>query len=281
MIPFDFEYYRPASVDEAAALYRRLDEQGKSPLYYSGGTEIITFGRTGRLRTGAVIDLKGIRECGELAVRDARLVLGSAITLSRLHDSRAFPLLGETAAGVGDRTSRNKITLGGNICSRLIYREAVLPLLLADSVVRIAGPLGARQAPIVQAFDRTLQLGRGEFLVRVETEARYASMPYAVVKRRQVAAIDYPVVTVAAMRVGAGIRAACSGVCAFPFRSPAVEEALNERGPSPQERIARAIERLPGPIHEDSRSSAEYRRHVLALALADIMRRLGGMTDAG
>lgn len=275
MIPYDFEYYRPASVNEAVNLYRQLDTQGKRPLYWSGGTEIITLGRLNQVITGAVIDLKAIPECREMSVREDKLILGSALTLSELYDSRVFPLLGETGGEVADRTSRNKITFGGNICGRFIYREAVLPLLLTDSVVRIAGPAGGRQAPITQAFDQTLQLGKGEFLVQTVTDESYRRMPYITIKKRKVAAIDYPVVTAAAIRTGSGIRVAFSGVCAFPFRSEAIEARLNLRDIPLNERVEQAIALLPAPILSDIKASAEYRGLILKLTLEDILKALG------
>jgi xanthine dehydrogenase molybdenum-binding subunit len=226
--------------------------------------------------TGAVIDLKRIPECRVLTVRERKLILGSALTLSELYDSRVFPLLGETGAGIADRTSRNKITFGGNICGQFIYREAVLPILLTDSEVRIAGPGGFRQAPIVQVFDRSLQLGKGEFLVQTLTDESFTSMPYVTVKKRKVAAIDYPLVTVAALRTNSGIRVAFSGVCAFPFRSTAVEAILNRRELPLKARIDQAIEQLPAPILDDIKGSSAYRELVLKLTLDDAFRVLGG-----
>ena len=80
------------------------------------------------------------------------LVLGSCITLSALSMVNPFPLLSESATGVADQTARNKITLGGNICGRIHFREAVLPLLLADSRMVIAGSQGVREVPIHDVF---------------------------------------------------------------------------------------------------------------------------------
>jgi CO/xanthine dehydrogenase FAD-binding subunit len=276
MIPYNFEYYLPGSLQEAVALFRQLDAQNKHPLYWSGGTEIITLGRMNRVYTGAVIDLKRIPECRMLTVRERKLIVGSAVTLSELYDSRMFPLLGETGAGIADRTSRNKITFGGNICGKFMYREAVLPLLLTDSEVRIAGPGGVRQVPIAQVFDRTLQLGRGEFLVQTLTDLSYTKLPYVTVKKRQVAAIDYPLVTVAALRANSGIRLAFSGVCAFPFRSAAVEAILNRRELPLKVRIDQAAGQLPAPILHDIKGSAAYRELVLKMVLDDTLRALGG-----
>lgn len=275
MIPYDFDYYKPATIQEAVDLFQRLDEQGKRPMYLSGGTEIITLGRRNFVYTEAVIDLKQIPQCRSMAVKEQKLVLGSALTLSELHDAKVFPLLGETGAGIADRTSRNLITLGGNLCSRFIYREAVLPLLLTDSELTIAGPAGIRQLPIGQIFNGTLQLGRGEFLVHSMTNTLYLSMPYVTLKKRKVAAIDYPVVTLTALKTTSGIRFAFSGLCEFPFRSAGLEGVLNERNLPVEERIRLAAAQLPAPILSDIKASAPYREFVWKTALTDILSILG------
>ncbi|UUZ84865.1 FAD binding domain-containing protein [Paenibacillus sp. P26] len=94
MISFDFDYYRPASAAEAVRLFQQADAEGKQPLYYAGGTEIITMARLNQLWTGAVIDIKGIPECRSMEVQKDRLVIGSAVTLTALSEARLFPLLG-------------------------------------------------------------------------------------------------------------------------------------------------------------------------------------------
>ena len=58
-------------------------------------------------------------------------------SLNKITDSKLFPLLGQTVKQIADHTSRNKITIGGNMNSELIYTESVLPLLLVDAKVKI------------------------------------------------------------------------------------------------------------------------------------------------
>jgi xanthine dehydrogenase molybdenum-binding subunit len=101
-------------------------------------------------------------------------------------------------------------------------------------------------------------------------------MPYVTVKKRKVAAIDYPLVTVAALRTNTGIRVAFSGLCAFPFRSAAVETILNRRELPLKARIDQAVEQLPAPILDDIKASSAYRELVLKLTLDDTLRVLGG-----
>jgi CO/xanthine dehydrogenase FAD-binding subunit len=129
VISYDFDYYKPVSIDEALQLYRSLQGEGKQPVYYSGGTEIITLGRVNRIVTGAVIDLKGIPECLALQMENDQLVIGAAVTLTTVQESNLFPLLSKVISEIAEHTARNKITLGGYICGNIYYREAVLPLL--------------------------------------------------------------------------------------------------------------------------------------------------------
>ena len=49
MIAFDFEYYKPSSMAEAIETFNMFREQGKNVMYFSGGTEIITFARVNKL----------------------------------------------------------------------------------------------------------------------------------------------------------------------------------------------------------------------------------------
>lgn len=272
MIPFDFEYYRPDSIPEAIRLFHQLDQEGKRPLYYGGGTEIITMGRLQLIRTKAVIDIKEIPECNVCEWHDDKLLLGATVTITNAQEAEVFPLLGETAGRVADRTARNKITIGGNVAGRICYKEAVLPFLLADSTFVIAGTEGMKYVPAHQAFVGKLQLQRGEFLVQMITERRYVIAPYYSVKKRQLEKIDYPLVTVAAMKYDDEIRMACSGLCAFPFRSLRMEVDLNHKHIPFEGRIERALTHIPAPVLDDIRGSRDYRTFVFQFVLQSVLR---------
>ena len=83
MLPFEFDYFKPVTLQEAVELYQTLDRQGKQPIYFSGGTELITLGRIELAYTEAVIDIKDIRELQIMQVTEEQLILGSALTLTQ------------------------------------------------------------------------------------------------------------------------------------------------------------------------------------------------------
>ena len=130
---------------------------------------------------------------------------------------------------MADHSARGKITLGGNICAQIFYREAVLPFLLSDSDVIIAGPKGMKVAAINQIFDEILQLKKGEFLVALTTHKRFIDAPFISIKRRQQWDTGYPLITIAALKIDGEIRVAISGLCPFPFRAKNMEAVLNNR----------------------------------------------------
>lgn len=278
MIMFDFSYYRPESVEEAVNIFQLLKEEKKAPVYYAGGTELICQAGADQVAFGSVVDLKDIPDCNVLKIENGQLVIGAAVTLSRIAESGLFPLLGEVCRGVADHTSREKITIGGNICGKVPYREAVLPFLVSDSEVVIAGPGGLRKEPINQVFKEKLQLSEEEFLVQLLTNQYYTTLPYKSSKRTKYGkSPGYPLAVMATITEDRRMRAAFSGICAYPFRSMLVEEVLGDQNRYFEKRIEDAISHLPGAFLSDILGSAEYREFVLRNMLADAL----GWNNAG
>ena len=278
MISFDFEYYRPKSVNEAVNTYNSLNAAGREVIYYGGGTEIISMARMNKLNFSAVIDIKEIPECNILKAQDNQLVIGAAVTLTGICEANLFPLLTNAAKAAADHTSRNKITIGGNICGMIPYHEALLPFLLCDSKVVLAGKDGQSTVPINQIFNRSFSGEKGELLVQIHTDKSYTGVPYQFVKRTKMEEIDYPLVTMAIIKKDDRIRAAFSGVCGFPFRSQKIEDDLNDKAVGIDERINNAVSHIPGPIASNLQGSAEYRDFVFRNLLLDALNKIGGVS---
>ena len=271
MIPFDFEYYRPDTMQEATDIFRQLESEGKTPVYYSGGTELISMARVGNVIFDAAIDIKNIPECRVLEYdQDNNLVLGSALTLSEITESNQFPLLGKTAGRIADHTMQCKITLGGNLASTIIYRETVLPLLTADSRAVVASHDGLREYPINEIFNQRLNLEKGSFLVKIVTNRGFAESPYFHIKKTKNEKIDYPLLTTAGIKVGGMLRIAFSGLCSYPFRSMQIENILNGTG-SFEERADKIVDTVSENILNDTSGSSEYRKFVLKNTIINVL----------
>lgn len=277
MITFDFDYYRPDSLAEAAGAFRQLADAGRAVKYYAGGTELISLARLNQTRFDAVIDLKGIPECNLLEFQGDKLIIGSTVTLTKIADSDLFPLLGTVSRAVSDHTGRDKITLGGNICGTIPYREAILPLLLADSEVVVAGESGLKTAALSAVFNEEIRLDSGEFLVQVRVDHSFLARPFAHIKRTSQAGVGYPLVTVAAMTIDQQLRVALSGLCPFPFRSAQAETVLNDGANPLERRVDQVMRHLPAPVIGDILGSAEYREFAARNALSGVIEKLGGI----
>ncbi|THE12740.1 xanthine dehydrogenase [Bacillus timonensis] len=279
MISYDFEYHKPQTYQEAVSLFNESDKDGKSPMYYSGGTEIITLGKLNIVRTGSVIDINNILECNVHELNEEFLLFGAALTLTTIEEKNLFPLLSETVSEIADRTARNKITVGGNICGQIFYREAVLPFLLTDSTLIIANKQGIKSVPITEIFKEQLLLKRGELLMQIKTNRQFLDVPFFTIKRRRQWNTGYPLLTVAALKFEQVIRVAISGLSPFPFRSYQIEAALNKTELSYKERIELAINSLNVPILNDTEGTSRYRIFVLKNILYDVLQTLGGVNS--
>ncbi|MEK5521170.1 FAD binding domain-containing protein [Heyndrickxia sp. FSL W8-0423] len=271
MIPYDFDYYQPSTIEQATSLYQSLRLDGRKPKFFSGGTEIITLGRLNKVYTDAVIDLKKIPEYNVVYASEDRLIIGGGLSLVQIEETNPFPLLAKTISEIADHTARTKITVGGNICAQIFYREAVLPFLLADSLIVVAEYNGIKFYPIHEVFKECLCLNEGSFLLQVSTDQKLISAPYMTVKKRKQWNTGYPLITVAALKVENKIRVAISGLCSFPFRAFEMEEDLNNDQLSLEERVNQAIVKLPSSVLNDVEGSSEYRLFVLKNTLIDIL----------
>ena len=274
MIPFKFEYYKPDTLEEAFQLYNNLTNQGKNPLYYGGGTEIITMARANNIHMGAVIDIKGIPACCDMGFKDNKLYIGSAVTLSQITESKLFPLLGLVAARIADHTVQCKLTIGGNLCGTIIYRETSLPLLICESKAVIFGKNGEREVQVNQIFDKKLNLLPGEILVNLITEINYCSLPYVHVKKTKSDKIAYPLLTVAAIKKDNNIKIAFSGLYKYPFRSHKIENYINDNSLSNEDKINKVIGFQQGVMLDDIEGSSNYRKFVLKNTLENTLKML-------
>jgi CO/xanthine dehydrogenase FAD-binding subunit len=272
MIPFNFEYYKPSSIKEAVNLFQELQVQGEIPLYFGGGTEIITLGRIGNLNTNAVIDINSIPECIELAMKDGKFILGSGISLTQAVYQDHFLLLSKCANEIADQTARNKISLGGNICSHIRFKEAILPFLITDSQVLIASDKGVQMKTIFEAFNEDFQLSPGELLVQLIVDENYINAPYFAKKIRTIGTVGYPVISINAVKISGRLKIAISGASNLPLYSEEINETLNNRQSSYKERVKLALDSWPKPIIDDIQGSEKYKRFLLETTILEIFQ---------
>jgi len=120
-----FEYFRPASLEEACGL---LAEHKGEARILSGGTALLTYLGQRLLTPKYVISLKGISGLNYIDYDEANgLRIGALTSISDIVTSpvirKRYPLLCQAARGIGVPAIRYMGTVGGNLCldTRCIY----------------------------------------------------------------------------------------------------------------------------------------------------------------
>lgn len=127
---------------------------------------------------------------------------------------------------------------------------------------------GLREVPLLQVFDGRLNLNRGDLLVQILIDKNVLNLPYTHVKKTKIEKIDYPLISMAAIKRGNMIAAAVSGISDYPLLLPG--DAVNNFGIPENERIINVIGTVEGQVISDLSGSKEYRLFVLKNVLAQM-----------
>ena len=280
MLAYDFDYYLPDSLQEAMDIYTFVQDQGKKPFYYGGGTEIISMSRVFNIRADAVIDIKNIPDCSGIGTDGSRLIFGAASTLSAIQEADLFPLLSLAASRVADHTIQCKLTLGGNLAGSIIYHETLLPLLLSDSIIKIFGPMGSRSVPIVDELSNGKKLAPGELIVNVSIDKQITNLSYIHIKKSKTEKIGYPLISLCALYQDGELCLAASGLCEYPFRFNNTRVNGNQSAADISEQLAAEI---PAPVINNMEGSENYRLFIFKKTVEKIIiesKKSGGNSRA-
>src|SRR5262245_60321589 len=142
MKPPRFEYFAPASVDEALAL---LAEHGEGAKVLAGGQSLVPLLNFRLVRPSHLIDLNEIPGLGYIREENGWLVIGGMTRQRALEQSALVrercPLLAEAMPQIGHAQIRNRGTIGGSLAHADPAAElpAVVAALEGEMVVRRAG----------------------------------------------------------------------------------------------------------------------------------------------
>lgn len=275
MFAANFDYYRPASVQEAVQLLS-TNENAK---ILAGGHSLLPAMKYRLAQPGALIDLGRIKELSGIRLEGGTLRIGAMTTHAAIASSAEVqancPLLAEAAAEIGDQMVRNRGTIGGAIVHADPAADYPPNLLALGGSVTTVGPKGSRTIDFANLWTDlfTTALNADEVLTEVTvntygkgTGGCYADMThpasgYIVVGASAVVAVSGGNVSKASLYIG--------GATPNPVRATATEAALTGKAPI-AENIAAAAERAADGISNplsDSYASGDYRTH-LAKVLA-------------
>jgi carbon-monoxide dehydrogenase medium subunit len=115
MIPAQFDYLAPASLDEALSL---LAQHGDDAKLLAGGHSLIPAMKLRLAMPQVLIDIGRIKDLAYIREEGDRILIGAMTTHYEIESSDRLreicPILPETAAQIGDEQVRTKGTNGGS-----------------------------------------------------------------------------------------------------------------------------------------------------------------------
>jgi carbon-monoxide dehydrogenase medium subunit len=272
MIPAEFEYSAPKSLEEALRL---LDSHGDEAKLLAGGHSLLPLMKLRLASPRVVIDLGRIPGMGYIREAEGQIAVGAMATHAAVAASELLaekcPLLSETASHIGDMQVRNRGTIGGSLAHADPAGDYPAAVLALNAQIVTVSSDGRRTIPATEFFVDllTTQLRAGEILAEVLLPVQKAGCGSAYRKMFQPAS-GYAVVGVAAhvllSRGGVIEKAAVAvtGVGAKAYRASGVEEALRGRKASAN-LLAEAAQHAADGVDplSDIHGSPGYRREIV------------------
>ena len=264
--------FAPKSLEET--LLRLAEHPDLRPL--AGCTDLMVSEPEDRRGLPGVLDLQSVPELRGIEWRGGSLEIGAVTPFSEIRDSpevqQSFPVLAEAASKIGGWQIQNRASLGGNMANASPAGDSLPALLVLEAQVVLLGPEGRRTVHYGEFHRgyRETALGPGEIIgwVQLPKPPEGATQLFRKVGTREAQAISKVVVALLASVSDGQIseyRLAAGSVAETPVRLTEVEEAMV--GQSARAAVADQAGHLAAqavrPI-DDVRSTAEYRRFVLA-----------------
>ena len=270
MIPTQFDYLTPATLDEAVSLLGQHADEAK---ILAGGHSLIPAMKLRLATPQVLIDIGRIKDLSYIREEGGQIRIGAMTTHYQMEASdrlrEVCPLLPECAAQIGDVQVRNKGTIGGSVAHSDPAGDwpAAIMALRAEMVA-----VGANGERVINADDffvdmLTTALKEGEILREIRITPPAGRFGQAYLKVPQPAS-GFAVVGVAVTltrdaggnckSAGVGI----TGVASKVYRATGVESALT--GVLSDQSITAAASHATDSVsvNGDLYASDAYRRHL-------------------
>ncbi len=282
IIPIDFEYFEPKTLNEALEL---LSKFGKEAKILAGGTDLLVQMKIRRKTPKYVINIKKIPELVFIRMSNDAIHIGAATKLRMIEKAeyirKYYQALYEAIRSMASVQIRNMGTIGGNLCNASPAADTAPPLMIYEAKLKLISKRGERVVPITEFFkgpgiticepDELLL----EIIIPKPPTKRFGSKFIKIART----SMDLAKVNVAvALKVGSDMKSiedvkiALGSVAPTPIRAYSAEEFLKGKEFN-EENIRKAAEIASAetkPI-TDVRSTAWYRREVAKVIVRDAL----------
>ncbi len=280
MIPPQFDYVRPANLDEALAILR--DREGAKVL--AGGYSLLPLLKLRLASPEVLVDIGAIAGMDGIAEVEKGLHIGGRATHRSIHENAAvkarYPLLEDAAAGIGDPQIRNWGTMGGSVAHADPSADWPAVLIASRAAINVRSAGGDRWIDardfFIDSFQTAIEPNEILTEIRVPAPGANAGGAYAKLERR---AGDFSTVGVAVqLNLGADGQISAVGigltaVAPTPFAATDAEAIL--MGATPDEatfrRAGDAAAAQSSPT-TDAHGPAEYKKAMVSEMVVRALR---------
>jgi aerobic carbon-monoxide dehydrogenase medium subunit len=264
VIPAEFDYAAPGSLDEAIRL---LSENGDAKIL-AGGHSLLPLMKLRLAAPSLLVSIGKVPGLTGIERSNGGFNIGAMTRHAVVADAEELGVTSHAAGLIADQQVRNRGTIGGSIAHGDSAGDLPTVFLAAEGSVTAQGPNGERSIPATEMFRGylTTAVGPDEVVTSVHMPALdgYGWGYEKFVRRSE----DWAMVGVCALVKSNGgtcedVRVALTHMGQTPLRATATEEALRGQSLSP-ESIAAAAEQAaegtdpPGDVN----ATPDYKRHL-------------------
>lgn len=271
MIPAQFNYEAPNTIDEALALLAANPDEAK---ILAGGHSLLPAMKLRLAQPAMLVDIGRIKDLSYIREEGDQIRIGAMTTHYQLESSKLLkqicPLLPECASHIGDVQVRNKGTIGGSVAHSDPAGDWPAAIIALGAEMVAVGKNGERRIKAEDFFVDllTTALTAGEILREIRILKPVGRFGHAYQKVRHPAS-GFAVVGVAvALQIGANgscesASVGITGVASKAYRAAAVEQALQGQQLNDQTVEAAAAHATDEvDANSDLYASEDYRRHL-------------------
>jgi len=288
LIPPQFDYHAPSTLDEALAL---LSQHGADAKILAGGQSLIPAMRFRLAQPAVLIDINLLAELDYLREENGHLAIGGLTRESALEGSNlvaGYSLLHDTARVIADPLVRNLATVGGNLAHADPANDHPATMLAYGAEVIARGPKGTRTIAIddffVDLFTSSLEPNEILTEIRVPKPGKGSGGAYLKLERK---VGDYAIAAVAAQLTLDGdkvksIRIGLTNVNAVPMRATDAESEL--AGKKLSDAVLEAAGKAAAAQCEptaDLRGGVEYKRDLVRVLTKRAVKRAAERAKGG
>ena len=265
----DIRYVAPRTLDEAIGAFAAA---GSAARIMAGGTDLLVQMRSGLVRPGLIVDIKGIDEMNAIVeTADGGFRIGAAVSGAVLAEHpkfrKAWPGVLEAVNLIGSKQVQGRASAGGNLCNGSPAGDSIPAMIAAGAICTIQGPKGRRELPVekVPAAPGRTNLTPGEIVVSFTFPPRPAGSSDAYLRMIPRTEMDIAVVGLgASLTLKDGVctaaRIGLGAVAPTPLLVEAAGQALigSKLDDAALEKAAEACRAACRPI-DDKRGTIAYR----------------------